>query len=110
MADISAGISALVNELNTLRNNSGDPKLQAKLQTILTQILFPLWQEIIQQKIANTTPEYLAAAASLDAATKSAQAAEADIAKVAQAIADAVKAAKAVDQVVGVVLPLLGLL
>jgi uncharacterized coiled-coil DUF342 family protein len=99
MKTLRGGISDLVNELNKLRNNIGDPAQQEEIQKTL-RVLFTLWDEVIRQEINKNTAKYASAIESLEAATTSAKEAIADIGKVAAAIKLAVKAAKAVDKVV----------
>ncbi|OGP68903.1 MAG: hypothetical protein A2031_05925 [Deltaproteobacteria bacterium RBG_19FT_COMBO_43_11] len=106
METLRGNISDLVNILNKLRNNSDDPLQQEKLQKIL-RILFMLWEEVIRQTLDSNTPAYKTALQSLSEAEKTATKAITDIKKVADAIKAAVKAAKAVDAVVGVIGPIL---
>ncbi|MCL5421129.1 MAG: hypothetical protein M1461_01465 [Nitrospirae bacterium] len=106
METLRGHISDLVNVLNKLRNNTTDPEQQEQLQKIL-RVLFMLWEEVIRQTLDSTTPLYKAALQSLSEAEKTAGEAIADIKKIADAIRDAVKAAKAVDAVVGVIGPIL---
>ena len=105
METLRGNISDLVNILNKLRNNIGDPAEQEQIQKIL-RFLFMLWEEIIRQTLDSTTPAYKAALQSLGEAEQTATDALNGIAKTADAIKVAVKAAKAVDAVVGVVGPI----
>lgn len=106
MKTLRGNISDLVNVLNKLRNNTADPEQQEQLQKIL-RVLFMLWEEIIRQTLNSKTRDYKAALKSLSKAEKTAKKAITDIEKIADAIKDAVKAAKAVDAVVGVIGPML---
>jgi len=103
---LRGNISDLVNTLNKLRNNIGDPVQQEQLQKIL-RILFMLWEEVIRQTIDSNTPSYKAALQSLTDAEKAASEAIDDAKKVAETINTAVKAAKAVDAVIGIIGPIL---
>lgn len=102
METIRGNISDLVNVLNKLRNNIGDSAEQEQLQKIL-RVLFMLWEEVIRQSLDSSTTAYQTALQSLSDAEQTATDALTDIGKTADAIKAAVKAAKAVDAVVGVV-------
>jgi hypothetical protein len=106
METLRGNISNLVNILNKLLNNTGDPLEQEQLQKIL-RVLFMLWEEVIRQTLDSNTPAYKAALQSLTDAEKTATTAITDINKIADTIKVAVKAAKAVDAVVGVIGPIL---
>jgi hypothetical protein len=106
METLRGNISDLVNILNKLFNNSDDSAEQEQLRKIL-RILFMLWEEVIRQTLDSKTPAYKTALKSLSEAEKTAKKAMDDISKVADAIKGAVKAAKAVDAVVGLIGPII---
>jgi hypothetical protein len=73
--DMATLIGNLVAIINGLRNNSGDPAIQQKLGALLSEVLFPLWDAALNQRLTQTDPLYVAATAQLTTATKAAQAA-----------------------------------
>jgi folylpolyglutamate synthase/dihydropteroate synthase len=102
MADtLRSGIGDLVNDLNKVRNNTTNAQQQQDLQKILN-VLFMLWQQVIVDTLDANDAKYKTALASLNDAEKSAQQAVGDMSKVANAIATATTAAKALDKVVNV--------
>lgn len=105
METLRGKLGDLINALQKLRNNSPDPEQQEQIQKIL-RVLFMLWEEVIRQTITRDTPQFNAALQSLGEAEKTATIAKDDMGKVADAINDAVKAAKALDGVVKVIGPL----
>jgi hypothetical protein len=98
-ANLRGGLSDLINTLNKVRNNSGDPDLQLKIQKLL-RVLYAIWEEVIAQTIDATTPAYRQALTAIGRAETSAKRALADLRKTAAAIRSAVRAAKAVDRVI----------
>jgi ribonuclease HI len=73
----------------------------------MRKLYVQLLEEVIKQEIASNTVEFKAAIEGLRAAKKAAVEAKEDIEKVAQAIERFVRAAKAVDKVVGLGIGLL---
>lgn len=98
---IRGEISDLVNDLNKLRNNIDDLDQRENIQKVL-RVLFMLWEEVIRQQLDPNTSAYKFALKSLGEAEKAAKDAIGDINKVAEAIKSAAKAAKAIDEVVKV--------
>jgi uncharacterized iron-regulated protein len=108
--DLANNIGVLVASLNILMGKSTNLAFRQKLGTLLSEVLFPLWDAALKQQLDTTTPQFQAATTQLNNATQAAQAANADLNQTQQAIQAAVNAAKAIDQVVGVVLPILALI
>lgn len=106
METLRAGIGDLVNELNRVRNNIGDPDQQLQLQKII-RVLFALWEEVIAQEVDRNTEAFEEALRALEEAEAEAREAIEDINKVAEAIGKAVTAARAVNGVVRLFDPIL---
>jgi hypothetical protein len=99
METLRGNISDTVNELNKLLRETTDPEEEQKIRK-LRRIYFALWEEVIEQEIDSRTPEFKEAIDSLKIARDAAIEAKEDIQKVAEAIDQAVSAAKAVDRIV----------
>jgi hypothetical protein len=104
--NLRGGLSDLVNSLNKARNNCTDPAHQTELQKLI-RVHMLLWEEVIRQTLDSSTPDYQQALTAINEAEKHAQSAIADVNRMAEMIAKATTAAKAVDKVVQVIGPLL---
>jgi hypothetical protein len=96
---LRSNLSDAVNEINKLIATTTDPDQLRQLHC-LREFFFDLWEAVIKQDIDNTTQLYLTSITLLQQSEAAAKAAQADMAKVADAINKAVAAAKAVDKVV----------
>ena len=104
--NLRSGIGDLVNELVKVANNTTVAEEQIALQKLINA-LFILWQQVIIDQLNAKTPEYTAALTALGEGIEAAKNAKKDLARVSEAIAQATRAAKAVDKVVKFVLKLL---
>jgi chromosome segregation ATPase len=103
---IRNGVSDLVNALNKVRNLETDPYKQLEMQKVL-KVLFVLWEQVIYDKLDNTTKDYQDAVTALNDGEKAAKDAEADLKKVTKAIKAATKAAKAVDKIINLAIKII---
>jgi hypothetical protein len=99
MNNLRTGLVNLINDLNTIARNSDDTDQQDEIIKLL-RVLHTLLDEVVRRELDADTPQYQEALGVLKAATAQASAAVEDLRKTAEAIKTAVKAAKAVDQVV----------
>jgi len=106
MQPIYNQLTALINLLNTLRNNCIDPVVQGQIQAVLNPLLQKELQ-LVNAQLDATTPAYTAASNSLGQASTAAQNAINDINQTAATINSVVKAAKVVDSALNAVVRLL---